>query len=148
MPCFAPVVLLGMAVMFGDRNFPPPENAPQMEVKTCAEGLGAYASATTNQLYAAGVQWGIGAPLTESGLVLRFTPHFGVSHTGETIDPLPSYTQFDVGGGLYLEYQTWLIGFKVSHWSNGNYFFNWDDSGGRQNVGVNLFALQVGRSFR
>lgn len=145
MPCFAPVVLLGMAIMFGDRNFPPPSNAPQIEVKTCSEGFGGYASATTNDLYAAGVQWGFSTQV--DAVTMRFIPHFGGSHTGQTIEPLPSYTQFDLGAGFYLEWKQYLVGVKISHWSNGNYFFNWDDSGGRQNVGVNMAVFQLGRSF-
>lgn len=146
MPCFTPVILLGMAVMFGDKNFPPPSNAPQIEVQTCAEGFGGYANATTNGLYAAGVQWGFSTDLGKE-VTARFIPHFGGSHTSEMIVALPSYTQFDLGAGLYLEYAKFLIGLKVSHWSNGNYFFNWDDSGGRQNVGINMVVFQLGRAF-
>ena len=146
-PCLAPVVLIGYAFMFsqGLDNYPLESHTPQVEVMTCQRGIGGYINATPTGLYAGGIQYGFQRYIGPVGVAL--IPHFGISHTDHEVMALPSYTQFDVGAGAYATYDQMIIGLKLSHWSNGNAIFNWSDSAGRENVGINMAVLQVGWEF-
>lgn len=148
MLCLTPVVLLGYAAMFGTHidRYPFEPYAPQLEIQTCQREFGGYINATPTGLYSGGLQYGFMHTIDDNWDV-SFIPHFGLSHTDHIVAALPSYTQFDVGAGLYNTYKHIVIGLKVSHWSNGNAVFNWADSAGRQNIGINMAVLQVGWQF-
>ena len=145
--CLAPVILTGYAFLFGQGldRYPLEPHTQQLEIQSCQRGIGGYVNATHSGLYAGGIQWGF--QHTIDNITVSLVPHFGVSHTDHEVWALPSYTQFDTGLGLYGEYNQVVIGMKVSHWSNGNAIFNWADSAGRQNVGINMAVLQLGWRF-
>ena len=146
-PNIGPVLLIGYVTLFGGiGSYAPPDNTTQVELRSSLQGPGLYVNGTPSGLVSGGVQWGFNT-IIDRDVVLSFIPHLGVSHATEQVHALPSYTQFDVGGGLYTSYEHLVIGIKLSHWSNGNYLFNWSDSAGRQNVGINMAVLQLGWRF-
>lgn len=147
-PTLAPLILIGYASMFGTSidRYPFESNTPQLELRTGYVSIGGYINATPTGLYAGGIHYGFSHTMSDNWSV-SVIPHFGVSHTDHMIAALPSYTQFDVGTGVYAIYEHLVMGINASHWSNGNAVFNWSDSAGRQNVGINMVVVQIGYIF-
>lgn len=116
--CLAPVIFAGYAMFLGVG----PHNAghgsaPMVEVQTCPDGVGAYANATTNGLYAGGLQYGW--KLYEGPITVRLTPGLGVSYADHTVHNLPKHYQFDLKIGVSVEYQQFFSYVGYRHWSAG-----------------------------
>jgi hypothetical protein len=136
--CLAPVVLAGYMMIIGTAWHPPGQtSSPAFEVQSCSKEVGAYGFASTNGLYAGGVQYGI--QKTFAPLTVSVTPHAGVSYADHPVYNLPQRTQFDIGVGVYVAYDRAISGIKYSHWSNAGME--------QPNIGIDMLILQTGFIF-
>jgi hypothetical protein len=139
-------LFLGYAVMLEtSAHSPGHAPAPVIEAQLCREGLGGYAMATTNGLYAGGLRYAV--PFTEDPITVRVAPHLGVSYADHPVPHLPMRTQFDVGIGVQGQVDRYVAGVTYRHWSNGETLFRWGGADGAQNTGLDLLVLQAGIIF-
>jgi hypothetical protein len=140
-------VLLGYAMFVGlGRHEAGHVSAPMVEAQVCQDGIGAYANATTNGLYAGGVQYGF---TTDQGPVaFRLTPRLGVSHADHPVHALPSHTQFDLELVASVQYGRYLSQIGYSHWSRGCALsLPCNDYEYQHNHGLDRIALMAGIVF-
>ena len=133
--CLAPVILLGyLLTVQTSWHQTTTMDAPMLEVQTCETGLGAAANVSASGLAGLvgqyGWQWRVGDWST------TIQPKAGLSHAMQPVYELPAQTQFQLGLGLLVGYQSWRIGIEYFHLSNAGLV--------QPNIGLDLLALSVG----
>jgi len=118
MLCWAPAIILGgMLTLYPNDHHTTNMDGAYLEGQTCVEGLGAYASASSSQLYAGGIQYGFAWQATEH-FTLIAQPHFGASYPSRWVPELPNEVQFDTGFRLLLKYQQLILQIAWGHQSS------------------------------
>lgn len=121
-------------------------SAPMAEIQLCNEGLGGYANATTNGLYAGGMKYDV--TYQQGPYRFAVTPHLGVSYTDHAVHALPAQTQFDLGLAVSVRYDRYMSQLGWSHWSRGCAMaIPCGDYEARHNHGLDRLELKAGIVF-
>lgn len=138
MPCLAPVILIGYLLTIQTAwHKTATFDAPMLEVQTCEVGLGAAANISASGL--AGLVGQYGWQWRHNDFSFTVQPKAGFSHAMQPVYELPSQTQFQLGLGLLVGYQSWRIGLEYQHLSNAGL--------AQPNIGLDLLAIQTGLTF-
>jgi hypothetical protein len=136
--CLAPVILLGyLLTVQTSWHQTTAMDAPMLEVQTCETGLGAAAHVSASGL--AGLVGQYGLQWTHGDWSFTLQPKAGLSHAMQPVYELPAQTQFQLGLGLLVGYQSWRVGLEYGHASNAGL--------ASPNIGIDTIALQTGWSF-
>ena len=136
--CLAPVILLGYLLTIQTSwhhtaNF----DAPMLEVQTCETGLGAAVNLSASGLGGVVAQYGWQWKTGEWSSTLQ--PKVGLSHAMQPVYELPAQTQFQLGMGLLVGYQSWRLGVEYQHLSNAGL--------AQPNIGLDLLVVETGWAF-
>lgn len=136
--CLAPIILLGYLVTIQTAwHQTTTMDAPMLAVQTCETGPGAAVNVSASGL--AGLVGQYGWQWRRGDWSVTLQPKAGVSHAMQPVYELPSQTQFQLGLGLLVGYQSWRVGIEYQHLSNAGL--------AQPNIGIDLIALQTGWSF-
>lgn len=136
--CLAPVILLGYLLTVQTAwHHTTTMDAPMLEVQTCETGLGAAVSVSASGLAGAVAQYGWQYTLGPFSATIQ--PKAGVSHAMHQVYELPAQTQFQVGLGLLVGYQSFRVGVEYQHLSNAGLV--------SPNIGLDMIAVQSGWAF-
>lgn len=136
--CLAPVVLLGyLLTVQTSWHQTTTMDAPMLEVQTCETGLGAGVNVSASGL--AGLVGQYGWQWRSGDWSATIQPKAGLSHAMQPVYELPAQTQFQLGAGLLVGYQSWRLGLEYQHLSNAGLT--------SPNIGLDLIALQSGWAF-
>lgn len=142
------VILMAGYVMFADigRHEAGHVSAPMVEAQVCTEGVGGYANATANGLYAGGIKYDL--THAQGPFTFAVSPRIGVSHADHPVHALPSHTQFDLGIGFSVRYDQFISQIGYSHWSRGCALsIPCSDNEYQHNHGLNRIELKTGIVF-
>lgn len=140
--CFAPIVLIGMAMTM-DHNVMGQHssgnaNGTVIEVMTCEKGPGLDVKASTAGLYGLGLQYGV--TVVEVGdWSLTVLPKMGLSYSDKPRRELPMQGQFEVGAQVLVGYQAFRAGLEYWHLSNAGIQ--------QPNIGLDMLVVQTGWRF-
>lgn len=145
MICLAPMLaLLGVVTVQPNHHHTTNMDGVQVEVQSCVEGFGVYATATSSELYTGGVQYGLAWQATPA-LALIAQPHVGVSYPSRWVPELPNQVQFDAGVKLLAVYRRLVVELGWQHDSHGGLGRDVTRDGMRYgNTGLDLVKFGVG----
>lgn len=148
MICFAPMLaVLGVLTLQPNHHHTSNMDGVQLEAQTCVEGLGAYATATSSELYTGGVQYGYPVRVSEH-VTLIGQAYLGASYPSRWVPELPNQVQFDTGVRLLLRVYKTIVQVAWQHDSHAGLGRDVVRHGHRYgNTGLDLLKLGVGWEF-
>lgn len=148
MLCVAPAIILGaFLTLQPNEHHTTNMDGAYLEVQSCVQGLGVYASAATSELYTGGIQYGFVWQATER-LAVIVQPHVGASYPSRWVPELPNQVQFDTGIRLLARYDQFLLQVAWGHQSHAGLGRDVIRDGRRYgNTGLDEIKLGVGYRF-
>lgn len=137
--CLAPVILIGYLLTIQTSwHQTSTMDAPMLSVQTCEIGIGAAVNVSASGL--AGLVGQYGWQWRAGDWSVTLQPKAGLSHAMQPVYELPAQTQFQLGLGLLVGYQSWRVGVEYGHASNAGLV--------SPNIGIDTISLQTGWAFQ